>query len=82
MKITALGVNSAFAVGTFEQGISAETALEIIKKLARSPEFTDDAPDEVITREIEKATRPLYNPTWNSNLLIELDAPGKRGKRP
>lgn len=78
MKITAIGVNSAFATGQFEEVIPTSQALELILKIANSPEFKD-ASEEVIVAEINKLSRRFYQPKWHSNFLIEFDMPSKRG---
>lgn len=78
MKITALGVNSAFATGKFEEVIPTKQALELILKVAQSAEFKG-ATEEVITAEVKKLTKRFYQPRWQSNFLIEFDMPNKRG---
>jgi len=78
MKITAIGVNSAFATGTYTEAVSVQDLCELVK----SPEFKDSS-YEVIEAEIRKHSRRLYDPRWNSNFLIEFDMPSKRnGKSP
>jgi len=79
MKIIAIGVHSAFAVGKFEEVISTKQARELILKMANSPK---NAEKEVILAEIEKLSQRLYTPRWQSNFLIEFDMPSKKGKRP
>jgi hypothetical protein len=81
MKITALGVNSAFATGEYEQGVTIQQAVDLVKTFAKLQEFKD-VPDEFITREVEKFSRRFYAPKWHSNFLIEFDMPGKKGKHP
>ena len=82
MKITALGVSSAFATGIYEEVVPVEKVRELILKIARSPEFKN-ASDEVIASEIEKLGQRLYRPKWQSNFLLEFDMPSKRnGKSP
>jgi hypothetical protein len=81
MKVTAIGVHAAFSTGIYEEVISAKQAIEIALKAARLPAFRE-APEEMITSEIQKLTQRLYLPKWQSNFLVEFDMPGKRGKRP
>lgn len=81
MKVTAIGVNSAFATGTYEEIISVKQARELILKLANSPEF-ENASEDVIATEISKLSQHHYTPKWQSNFLLEFDMPSKRGKRP
>ncbi|MDM8551284.1 MBL fold metallo-hydrolase [Desulfobacterales bacterium HSG2] len=80
MKITAVGVNSAFATGTYEEVISIRDACDIALKITSSS--GSGAPKGAIRAEIEKRSRRLYQPRWQSNFLIEFDTPGKRGKTP
>jgi len=79
MKITAIGVNSAFATGIYEDVITVEHACEIAFKLATLPGFRNK---ETIRAEIRKHSEQLYKPKWQSNFLIEFDMLGKRGKSP
>ncbi len=82
MKITALGVNSAFATGTYYDAITADDAVELTMRVAASEEFRN-ASKEFIEAEVRKYIKKLYNPKWNSNFLIEFDMPSKRnGKSP
>lgn len=81
MKVTAIGVHSAFATGTFDKAITTKEALELALKIAVSPEFKN-ASEESIAQEIEKISKPVYLPKWQSNFLVEFDMPGKRGKSP
>ena len=81
MKITAIGVNSAFATGTYEDTVSVEDARKIVLKIIKSPEFAD-APEKMIEEEIRKVSKRLYRPKWQANFLMEFDMPSKRGKGP
>ncbi|MCP4353301.1 MAG: MBL fold metallo-hydrolase [Desulfobacterales bacterium] len=81
MKITALGVNSAFATGCYEDAIPAKQVLDIITELTNSREF-EDMSEDAIAAEIMKLSRRVYMPKWHSNFLIEFDMPGKRRKSP
>ncbi len=79
MKVTVLGIGSAFITGTYEEAISVEQACNIAKKIANSPEFKD-ASEDVIEAVIKKFSKRYYLPQWHSNFLIEFDMPDKRGK--
>ncbi|MDM8524261.1 MBL fold metallo-hydrolase [Desulfococcaceae bacterium HSG8] len=81
MKITAIGVNSAFATGDYEDVISTKQACEIAFKIANSPEFKG-ASKNVIESVIKKFGELFYRPRWQSNFLIEFDMPSKRGDGP
>ncbi|MDM8517855.1 MBL fold metallo-hydrolase [Desulfobacterales bacterium HSG16] len=81
MKITAIGVHSAFATGEYQQVVTTGQAFELAMKIAKKPEFKDASEDE-IKAEIEKCSQKLYKPKWQSNFLIEFDAPGKNDKSP
>lgn len=81
MKITALGVSSAFATGTFEKAVPMEKACEVVQKLSESNSAGDLSEDE-IRNAFESAAKRMYDPKWNSNFLIEFDMFGKRGKNP
>ncbi len=78
MKITALGVNSAFATGAFEQAVASEKICEIMGRLAGSGDFSP----ENMEKEIRKYEEKYYLPKWHSNFLIEFDTVGKRGISP
>jgi hypothetical protein len=77
MRVTAIGVHSAFATGEYQEVISVEQARELVL----SPEFKD-ASEEVIDAEISKLSQCLYMPKWHSNFLIEFNTPSKKGKKP
>jgi len=79
MKVTALGVNSAFATGKYEEVIPIEKAVDVALKIAYSPQFKHLS-KEIIIAEISKLAKRLYQPRWQSNFLIEFDMPNKRGK--
>lgn len=81
MKIVALGVNSAFATGRYERGITIRQAVKLVMKFAESPEMKD-IPEEVMARKIEKFSKRFYVPKWHSNFLIEFDMSSKKGKHP
>lgn len=82
MKITAIGVSSAFATGTYKGAVPVEQVRELALKIARSPEYKE-ASEEMVEAEIGRLSEQLYQPTWQSNFLIEFDMPSKRnGKSP
>jgi hypothetical protein len=81
MKVTAIGVHSAFGTGAYEEVITAKQAYELALKIAQASEL-QPASAEIIAAEINKLTQRLYLPKWQSNFLIEFDMPSKRGKRP
>ncbi|OAD22444.1 hypothetical protein THIOM_001752, partial [Candidatus Thiomargarita nelsonii] len=53
MKITAIGVHSAFTTGSYEEVISVKQARELVLKIAHSPELKNVS-EEVIHAEIDK----------------------------
>jgi len=81
MKITAIGVNSAFATGTYHEAVDVEEACETVMKLMTSQGFKGVTKD-MVQAELKKRSRRLYQPKWQSNFLIEFDTIGKRGKSP
>ncbi len=81
MKITAIGVNSAFATGTYKEAVPVKDACDIAMKIANSPQLKGVS-EEVVVAEIRKRARRFYAPKWQSNFLIEFDMAGKRGKNP
>ena len=76
MKITAIGVHSAFATGSYKEVIFVEQARELVLKIARSPKLRN-VPEKAIYAEIDKLSQRLYTPKWHSNFLIEFDMLGK-----
>lgn len=79
MKITAIGVNSAFAVGKYEEVVPVQKVMELALKISR--EFKG-ASDENLASEIKQLAQRSYLPKWHSNFLIEFDMPSKRGSGP
>lgn len=77
MKVIAIGVNSAFATGPYEDVITVKQAHDLCLQLTNS-----NTSSEVIMAEIEKISQRLYTSRWQSNFLIEFDTPNKKGKRP
>lgn len=72
MRVTALGVNAAFSVGSYEDGVS----LPEIEKA-----FTDGKTLEDIYERIKSGAEKFYRPSWQSNFLLEFDTANKRGKK-
>jgi hypothetical protein len=81
MKIIGIGVNSAFALGPYEDVITVKQARELCLKIASNPEFKNASEPE-IEAEINHLSQRLYTPRWQSNFLIEFEMPSKKGKRP
>lgn len=81
MKITAIGVNSAFLTGAYECAIPVEQVRELALKIANSSELKDK-PEKFIESEIDRLAQNLYDPRWHSNFLVEFDMPGKKGTGP
>lgn len=81
MKITALGVNSAFATGEYEQALTIQQTVDVLKRLLHVQK-TKELSEEILSREVQKLSRRMYVPRWQSNFLIEFDMPGKKGKSP
>jgi len=81
MKVTAIGVNSAFATGEYADVIRVEQAKELFLQIASSEEFKNIS-EEVINNKLKQLTHRFYSPRWQSNFLIEFDMPGKRMKKP
>ncbi|OQY57909.1 MAG: hypothetical protein B6245_14610 [Desulfobacteraceae bacterium 4572_88] len=81
MKLTAIGVNSAFATGTFEDALSVDDACDVALKIAHSLKFRGVSGD-VVKAEMKKRAHRLYKPKWQANFLIEFDMPSRRGKSP
>ena len=79
MKITVLGVSSAFATGTYEDAIPFRQACALAQAIARAPEF-EEAAEDAIAAEFKKLTQRYYAPRWQSNFLLEFDMPNKRGQ--
>ncbi len=82
MKITAIGVNSAFATGGYQQAVPMEEACELAWKIACAKGAEKVYTKEAIAAEFKKMSRRLYTPRWQANFLLEFDMPGKKGKSP
>ncbi len=77
MKITALGVSSAFATGTYTEAIPVEQVRELLQ-MAESK----SASHETIEAELATRSEHLYRPRWHSNFLLEFQMPSKRNGLP
>ncbi len=77
MKITALGVNSAFATGTYKEAIPVARVRELFKTASLK-----DTSEEQLEAEIAKWSEQLYQPCWQSNFLLEFDMASKRNGKP
>jgi hypothetical protein len=75
MKVTALGVNSAFAVGKYREALPVEDVGELLK-IIRSPGF-DASLDRELGDWVASKVMRLYEPKWQSNFVIEFKQPGK-----
>lgn len=71
MKIIALGVNSAFAVGKYSEAYDAEKLENLLSF------YTGLFIDEDLKSKIRSMKRKLYLPRWQSNFLIEFKQKGK-----
>ena len=82
MKITAIGVNSAFATGWYEDAISVDKVSYLLQKLLKTS-AGQEITAETLESELAQRCERLYRPRWQSNFLIEFDMPSKRdGKSP
>ncbi|HMV76370.1 MAG TPA: MBL fold metallo-hydrolase [Leptospiraceae bacterium] len=79
MKIISLGVNSAFATGTYEETLNAAKLQDFLKTVEHKPdaEFRND-----IQEYINSQKEISYRPKWQANFLIEFDRPSKRDGKP
>ncbi len=81
MRVIALGVNSAFATGRYAEMVPAADVKEILRwlevpEVANSREGIERLHQELSGLNEERGER-IYRPRWQSNLLLEFDAPGK-----
>ncbi|MDX1961040.1 MAG: MBL fold metallo-hydrolase [Leptospiraceae bacterium] len=79
MKITSLGVNSAFATGSYETTVSS------VKLEALLNQLTSESPESITTtikNFIDQEKELTYKPRWQSNFLVEFDRPSKRDGKP
>lgn len=79
MKVTALGVSSAFATGTYTDAIAVEQVCGLVKELATAPD-SKELSDEAILSKLKAQSSRYYLPKWHSNFLLEFNMPNKRGK--
>ena len=80
MKITALGVRSAFAVGQYEDAMPLAHVRDLIQRVLTTPELQGASPD-ALEAELQRAAQRVYRPAWQSNFLLEFDAPSKRNQQ-
>jgi hypothetical protein len=81
MKITAIGVHSAFAVGSYDDVIPVDQVRELMRKVASSPKLQEPS-DDMLEAELAKYRQCRYRPKWQSNFLLEFDMPSKRNGTP
>jgi len=79
MKVTVLGVSSAFATGEYEDAVPVDRVLEMVRSIQDSESFFGES-FETVEEEARRRCKRYYAPTWQSNFLIEFDMPDKRGK--
>ncbi len=79
MRITALGVNSAFATGEYLEAIPIARLQEMLETLSSGG---DSLSKQRLAQEIRHYAQQLYAPRWQSNFLLEFDMLNKRGTRP
>jgi ribonuclease BN (tRNA processing enzyme) len=81
MKVTALGVNSAFATGEYYNAVPLSFVEEQLEKVLISG--VDVVPIEEIIVSIKKEAKLLYDAKWQSNFLLEFDclSPKRPGKK-
>jgi len=76
MKVTAIGVNSAFATGQFGEAVPVAQVRELLQQ-AR-----DGATPQALEQAIAMSQQRLYAPKWQSNFLLEFNMPNKKGQTP
>lgn len=76
MRITAIGVHSAFATGAYEEVVLTKEVLSLVSQIIQSPNISE----EEVQAEVNSRSRRYYLPKWHSNFLIEFDMPNKRSK--
>lgn len=77
MKITAIGVNAAFATGVYDDVITVEKARCLLQRLL-DVSTAQKITAETLAAELAQLSEHLYRPKWQSNFLIEFDMPSKR----
>ncbi len=81
MKITAIGVNSAFATGSYDSTLTVAQVQTLLAELLQNPEAQQYSETE-LQQQIETLAQTRMQPKWQSNFLIEFDTIGKRGSKP
>ncbi|MDH5716732.1 MAG: hypothetical protein OEZ22_03725 [Spirochaetia bacterium] len=73
MKVTALGVNSAFAIGDYVNALSVDSVInklkEIIHEHPKNTPISINKIEKIIAQESEK----MYLPKWQSNFILEFN---------
>ncbi len=83
MRITCLGVNSAFATGKYEVSLPIDKLDDFVLSLEKSEDTDKETFLQKLKEFANENSRISYNPKWQSNFLIEFDTPNKRdGKSP
>lgn len=78
MRVTALGVNSAFAKGTYSKVITARDARQLLERaFSRTGQNGSGKDAGDLFAELENLKTEAYFPRWQSNFLLEFDRPGK-----
>jgi len=72
MKITTLGVNSAFATGDYVKSVKLDQIRDELKKLAQKK---GQIKIKDILANLEKSSEVAYYPKWQSNFLLEFEKP-------
>jgi len=73
MKITALGVNSAFAIGDYKNAVSIDEIKNTVKEFKNNGKITLNQ----LLAKLEDKAQKLYYPKWQSNFLIEFERTGQ-----
>lgn len=76
MKITALGVNSAFSTGEYRQAISIEKLGSLVDSFREKKGENRMSIKSFLARAEEESSL-MYDPRWQSNFLIEFSGPEK-----
>ena len=78
MKVTALGVNSAFATGTYKDVIETAKVEAMIAEAVKSAKDTQShLTINAIRKIIKDNTTRAYFPRYQSNFLLEFQTQGK-----
>lgn len=82
MRVTALGVNSAFAKGNYAEVLPITEVRSLISRtIAESRRRTDGELNvQALLDQIDRQRQTAYMPKWQSNFLLEFDRPGKASK--